>query len=113
MRPRSGLGDGRVSRTAPGWILRQLRHRDRGCTFPGCELRWFLQAHHVRHWIEGGRTDLDNLVLICGHHKLIHEHGWRVRLGAGGMADWSRSNGRSFRPDLSVGRAAEELAPTG
>ncbi len=109
------LGIGRVSRTAPGWILRQLRHRDRGCTFPGCELRWFLHAHHVRHWIEGGLTELDNLVLVCGrHHKLVHEHGWRVRLGAGGMAEWSRPDGRGFRPDLSVGRAPpERLAPTG
>lgn len=103
------LGVGRVSRTAPGWVLRQLRWRDGGCTFPGCELRSFLHAHHIRHWIEGGRTDLDNLVLVCSrHHKLVHEYGWRVRLGAGGMADWSRPDGRSYRPDLAAGRLPPE-----
>ncbi len=109
------VGIGRVARTAPPWILRQLRWRDRGCTFPGCELRRWLHAHHIRHWIEGGPTDLDNLVLVCSrHHKLVHEYGWRVRLGAGGIADWSRPDGRRFRPDLIPGPAPPgELASTG
>ncbi len=109
------LGIGRVARTAPAWILRQLRWRDRGCTFPGCELRRFLHAHHIRHWIEGGRTDLDNLVLVCSrHHKLVHEYGWKVRLGAGGTPDWSRPDGSRFRSDLIAGRAPRgELASTG
>ncbi len=33
----------------------------------------------MRHWLHGGRTDVDNLVLICSfHHRLIHDHGYRI-----------------------------------
>ena len=70
----NALGIGRAARNVPLWLMRELRHRDHGCTFPGCGTRAFLQAHHVVHWDHGGRTDLDNLVLTCGfHHKLVHE----------------------------------------
>ncbi|HMG30078.1 MAG TPA: hypothetical protein VK585_08160, partial [Jiangellaceae bacterium] len=28
-------------------------------------------------------TDLDNLVLLCAaHHRVIHHHGWHVRMAA-------------------------------
>ncbi|OLT01166.1 hypothetical protein BJF90_32900 [Pseudonocardia sp. CNS-004] len=50
------------------------------CHFPGCTHTHYLQAHHVRHWLHGGRTDIDNLVLICSfHHATIHDHGYRIR----------------------------------
>jgi len=30
-------------------------------------------------WIEGGPTDLDNLVLLCRrHHRMVHEGGWQL-----------------------------------
>jgi len=48
------LGIGRTSRNVPEWLLRQLRLRDHGCTFPGCGTRAFLHAHHVWHWHDGG-----------------------------------------------------------
>ena len=74
------LGIGRVSRTVPAWLGRQLHLRDRGCAWPGCGRKRFVNAHHLRHWSAGGRTDLDNLVLLCGfHHHLVHEGGWRIR----------------------------------
>jgi hypothetical protein len=73
------VGIGRVARTPPPWLVRQLRHRDRGCTFPGCESRRFLHAHHIEHWTRGGPIELDNLILVCTlHHKLVHEYGWTV-----------------------------------
>ncbi len=57
-----------------------LRFRDRHCAFPGCESTLFLHAHHVRHWADGGRTELDNLTLLCGaHHRRVHEGGWTIR----------------------------------
>jgi hypothetical protein len=57
-----------------------LRLRDRGCTFPGCGSRWFLHAHHIHHWADGGKTTLDNLTLLCGaHHRRVHEGGWTIR----------------------------------
>ena len=59
------LGLGRTSREPSAWMLRQVRYRDRECRFPGCGARRFTQAHHIVWWRHGGRTDLDNLLLIC------------------------------------------------
>ena len=71
--------NGRKSRTIPPALRRALRARDRGCRFPGCENRRFLDAHHVRHWARGGGTRADNLLLLCRrHHRLVHEGGWHV-----------------------------------
>jgi hypothetical protein len=57
--------------------------RDHGCTFPGCDRppRW-CAGHHLKHWADGGPTNLDNLALLCGeHHRLIHDGDWQARLG--------------------------------
>jgi hypothetical protein len=71
--------DGRKTRTIPPALRRALRTRDRGCRYPGCENRRFLDAHHVHHWARGGPTTLANLVLLCRrHHRLIHEGGWHI-----------------------------------
>ena len=72
------LDVGRRTRTIPPAIRRALEVRDRGCRFPGCGSR-FTDAHHVRHWADGGETSLDNCLLLCRHHhRLVHEGGWRV-----------------------------------
>jgi hypothetical protein len=69
---------GRKTRTTPGALRRALEIRDRGCRFPGCGLR-FTDAHHVRHWADGGETRLDNCLLLCRHHhRLVHEGGWTI-----------------------------------
>ncbi len=73
------VGIGRQGRVVPGYLSRLLRHRDGGCRFPGCERKRWLKAHHLLHWARGGRTDLENLVLLChSHHRLLHEGGWRT-----------------------------------
>jgi hypothetical protein len=55
-----------------------VRDGDR-CQFPGCTHTRYLHAHHVQHWLHGGRTDVDNLILVCSfHHRLIHDHGYRI-----------------------------------
>ncbi len=70
---------GRKTRSVPSALRRALRSRDRGCRFPGCENRRFVDAHHIRHWARNGETRLDNLVLLCRrHHRLVHEGGYRV-----------------------------------
>ncbi len=72
------LDVGRKTRTIPPALRRALESRDRGCRFPGCGLR-FTDAHHVRHWADGGQTKLDNLVLLCRfHHRLVHEEGYTM-----------------------------------
>ncbi|MDY7101616.1 MAG: HNH endonuclease signature motif containing protein, partial [Actinomycetota bacterium] len=73
---------GRSERTAPPNQWKAVATRDGGCRFPGCDRppRW-CHAHHLQHWTDGGRTDLDNLALLCGHHhRLIHDGGWQAKL---------------------------------
>jgi hypothetical protein len=75
----SVLDVGRRTRTIPPALRRALEVRDRGCRFPGCGSR-FTDAHHVRHWADGGETSLSNTLLLCAHHHtLVHEGGWSVR----------------------------------
>ncbi len=74
----SVLAVGRRTRTIPPALRRALEVRDRGCRFPGCGSR-FTDAHHVKHWADGGETSLGNTLLACRHHhRLLHEGGWRV-----------------------------------
>jgi hypothetical protein len=55
---------------------RALLIRDTMCRYPGCHSTRHLKAHHVVPWILGGRTDLDNLILLCQwHHTAVHEGG--------------------------------------
>ncbi len=80
------LSIGRKARTVPPAIRRALKRRDGGCRFPGCTCDKFVDAHHVHHWADGGETSLDNLVLLCRrHHRLVHEGGFGVRMGADGQ----------------------------
>jgi hypothetical protein len=91
------VGLGRTSRKPSHRMMRALRHRDVGCRFPGCRSRRFTDAHHVAWWANGGRTDLDNLLLVCSfHHKLVHEYGWAVRSERDGSTTWLRPGGARF-----------------
>jgi hypothetical protein len=89
------LSVGRKTRSVSPALRRALRRRDRGCRFPGCENRRFVDAHHVRHWSRGGETRLDNLVLLCRrHHRLVHEGGYSVdRLSGDGLRFRTPSGG--------------------
>ena len=72
------LGVGRKTRTISPALRRALESRDRGCRFPGCG-RGFTDAHHVKHWADGGETSLGNTLLLCRHHHaLVHEGGWTL-----------------------------------
>ena len=89
---------GRKTRTIPPALRRALNARDRGCRFPGCGSRRFLDAHHIEHWADGGATDLDNLVHLCGyHHRLLHEGGYRIARTAGGGIAFHRRDGRPIQ----------------
>ena len=53
--------------------------RDRGCTYPGCPHTRWIDAHHVTWVSHGGRTDTQNLVLLCGfNHHLVHDKRWTI-----------------------------------
>ena len=77
---------GRKRRTISPPLRRALEARDRGCRFPGCELR-YTDGHHIVHWDDGGDTSLENTLLLCRiHHRLVHEGGWRVATDPEGQA---------------------------
>lgn len=70
------LDVGRRTRTVPPALRRALHVRDRTCRFPGCGTpALFCDAHHIRHWIDGGATNLANTLLLCGHHHWLHHEG--------------------------------------
>jgi hypothetical protein len=72
---------GRTQRTASAAQLKALAVRDGGCVHPGCTRTVaYCDAHHVRHWADGGDTDLHNLILLCRHHhRTLHSGEWSLR----------------------------------
>lgn len=84
------LNLGRLRRLVSAGLRRALFLRDRGCAFPGCHRPpRHCQGHHIRHWADGGPTDLTNLVLMCAHHhRLLHRSGWEVRIAADGFPEF-------------------------
>jgi len=89
--PCQPLDVGRAERLATAPMRKALLIRDRGCAAPGCNCPpGRLEAHHIIHWIDGGVTAVDNLVLLCRrHHRFVHEQGWRIALNAEGSIDFS------------------------
>ncbi|MGH3789022.1 MAG: DUF222 domain-containing protein, partial [Pseudonocardiaceae bacterium] len=79
------LDVGRAQRTVPLGIRRALVARDRGCSFPGCgRPPRICDAHHVRHWADGGETSAQNCCLLCEmHHQQVHLQGWDVTIHGG------------------------------
>ncbi|MBN1237716.1 MAG: DUF222 domain-containing protein [Gammaproteobacteria bacterium] len=103
------LNVGRRQRIVPLGLRRALWSRDRGCTFPGCRNRRFVEAHHVRHWAHGGDTSLRNTALLCAHHhRLVHEGGLRMKLGPDGKFEFRRTDGRSIP---RCGYRADDASP--
>jgi hypothetical protein len=91
------LSVGRKQRTVSTPIRRALWARDRHCTFPGCHRTRFVDAHHVQHWVEGGETSVDNLVLLCSqHHRMLHEGGYRIRRDYRGEHYFVRADGQAI-----------------
>jgi hypothetical protein len=86
--PKSEVLDvGRALRVPAPATRRALAVRDRGCAWPGCErpASW-CQVHHLRHWAHHGRSDRDNLALLCyRHHWMVHEGRWQLARDADGV----------------------------
>ena len=107
------LDVGRKTRTISPALRRALASRDRHCRFPGCEARR-CDAHHVRHWADGGATKLENLVLLCRrHHRAVHEEGFGLTLDAEGEPQFTQPNGWPL-PMVPAAPAwtGDPLAPT-
>jgi hypothetical protein len=82
---------GRRTRKIPPALRRALRERDRGrCQYPGCDSRR-TDAHHIRHWANGGHTNLANLISVCGrHHRLVHDKNHIITAAGTGFAFYTR-----------------------
>jgi uncharacterized protein DUF222/HNH endonuclease len=89
------LSVGRKRRTIAGSIKRALLQRDTACTFPGCTHRLFLEGHHIKHWVDGGETSLENTSLLCTHHhRYVHEYGYTIELGPDQRPQFREPDGR-------------------
>ncbi|WP_062530588.1 HNH endonuclease [Demequina rhizosphaerae] len=62
---------------------RAIAQRDRGCAWCGAPPS-FCDVHHIRYWVDGGRTDLDNGIMLCVTcHHWIHRDRWAIRFRQG------------------------------
>src|SRR6516225_8534426 len=66
------IGGGRATRLISRRLRRALEYRQPTCAVPGCGVTRGLHAHHLRHWEDGGPTELANLVLLCPYHHRCH-----------------------------------------
>lgn len=59
---------------------RVLNATQGGCVWPGCEKPpSFSEVHHIEHWHIGGKTNVEDGVLLCKHHHLLlHSNGWKI-----------------------------------
>jgi hypothetical protein len=95
---------GRATRVIPSRLRLALQVRDRGCRYPGCGVpARGCEGHHIRHWLDGGPTDMENLICLCRfHHRRHHEGKFRIRpLDAGEFA-FERSDGTPIVPPAAV-----------
>jgi Domain of unknown function (DUF222) len=73
---------GRVRRlfSKPQRLAMAVRQSFR-CATEGCDRpTGWCDAHHLKPWSTGGRTDLADGVLVCGrHHTLAHHPDYQVR----------------------------------
>lgn len=88
------IGAGRATRVINRRLRRALENRDRACAVPGCGATRGLHAHHIRHWTDGGPTELLNLVLLCPHHHRLHHRGVITIAGTAGDLTIRDGDGR-------------------
>ncbi len=91
------IGAGRATRQISRRLRRALEHRQPTCVVPGCGATRGLHAHHIRHWEDGGPTELANLVLVCPYHHRLHHRGVITISGPAVDLIVTDSAGRSLR----------------
>lgn len=81
------LDVGREHRLVKPSLRAAVAHRDRHCTFPGCDRppSW-CEVHHVLPWHAGGETSLSNAALLCSrHHTVVHRYGYLAHVDGDGV----------------------------
>ncbi|MFN8033753.1 MAG: HNH endonuclease signature motif containing protein [Mycobacterium sp.] len=109
---RSGqvIGAGRSTRVINRRLRRALEHRHPTCAVPGCGATRGLHAHHIRHWEDGGDTELSNLVLVCPYHHRMHHKGLITITGPAERLVITDQEGREL-DDASIARAPNRPLP--
>ncbi len=108
------LDVGRTTRVISPALRRVLAVRDGGCAFPTCDrpVGW-CDAHHIRHWADGGETKPSNLVLLCRRHHAMTHDGFRIEI-VEGLPTFRRPDGTLITaragPRAGPQRAAPEVA---
>lgn len=104
------IGAGRATRLISRRLRRALEHRHRACAVPGCGATRGLHAHHIRHWEDGGPTELANLVLLCPYHHRLHHRGGITITGPADDLVVTDSRGRPLGAG-SLARAPNHAPP--
>jgi hypothetical protein len=92
------LDYGMATRTVPKGLFNALVLRDQHCRYPGCDrpADW-CDAHHIKHYADGGPTALWNLALLCRkHHHKCHQPGWRLHLDPDATLTITTADGRTL-----------------
>jgi hypothetical protein len=91
------LDVGRKQRTVSTPLRRALYARDHGCTFPGCHRKRYVEGHHLKHWLDGGETNPDNMTLLCTHHHgLLHRGAFGIVKQANDTLRFVTADGRTI-----------------
>jgi hypothetical protein len=88
---------GRLTPVISPALRKAVKLRDGRCQHPGCRApaKW-CDVHHILHWTKGGWTDMDNLVLLCRrHHVLHHEGAWQISRAPDGTISAAPSTTRT------------------
>jgi hypothetical protein len=87
-------------------LRRFIRARDGRCRCPFCSRTTAqFDIDHTRAWEHHGKTQDDNLALLCpGCHTLKHLPGWSVRQTGPGVLEWTSPHGftATDRPDNPI-----------
>ena len=92
------IGAGRATRLINRRLRRALEHRHPTCAVPGCGATRGLHAHHIRHWEDGGPTEMFNLVLVCPYHHRLHHRGVITITGPAHNLVVTDSTGQQLNP---------------
>jgi hypothetical protein len=107
------LNVGRAKRTVTDKQRLTLASRDMGCAVPDCGIppSW-CHAHHIEFFKDGGKTDLDNLVLLCRrHHTQVHNNHWKIKKHPDKTITFE-SNDRPNEPNASNEQVNPPATPT-
>ena len=83
--PSQPLEVGRASRVITPAQPSALAVRDRGWSSPTVTDPGLVRGPPPDPWLDGGPTDLANLVLLCrAHRRAVHDGGWQLARGPDG-----------------------------